>query len=395
MNDSEVLKANPIFAMSLSSKELFHSNFWAWLFERDIAYAKIFFNSITNVVKVEREKKHRDVTIWQSTSVKNKSTVLDDAYIIENKFKSLPDKEQLLRYQEALEAPKTKTGKIKTGSCSNMVQGVITGIIEPDFLDDPELNKWAFISYKQIGEKIIEVANRIESDGFEKRLIVEYAETIIELQQLIIDSLNNNGEKWNSYNKNCSELRMNDVYSKLLAAGLTRYLNENLSVARNVGNYELLVKQYYGLNGAGADIRYVCKDKHAELSKIGIQIEGNQYRWITQKEKKHDKYDKKCEEFYELARGYNWFVDYNHLLFAKGEQKVLIDHLDNTKKRKTGMGKDKTPHSYNVYTLKNKQEEYTFLYQYWLLSGESFKEICDIVQRDMEFAKTIIEKLET
>lgn len=40
MSYIEDLKKNPIFAMSLSSKELFHSNFWAWLFERNIEYAK-------------------------------------------------------------------------------------------------------------------------------------------------------------------------------------------------------------------------------------------------------------------------------------------------------------------------------------------------------------------
>ena len=68
------IKSNPVFAMSLSSKELFHSNFWAWLFERNIAYAKVFFSGIKEIKRVEREKNHRDVTIWETETTKNKTT---------------------------------------------------------------------------------------------------------------------------------------------------------------------------------------------------------------------------------------------------------------------------------------------------------------------------------
>ena len=41
----EKLNSNPVFAMSLHSKELFHSNFWAWLFGHNVEYAKIFFQT--------------------------------------------------------------------------------------------------------------------------------------------------------------------------------------------------------------------------------------------------------------------------------------------------------------------------------------------------------------
>ena len=45
----EELLKNPIYAMSLHEKELFHSNFWGWLFEHDIAYAQIFFPEINEI----------------------------------------------------------------------------------------------------------------------------------------------------------------------------------------------------------------------------------------------------------------------------------------------------------------------------------------------------------
>ena len=46
----EKLNSNPVFAMSLHSKELFHSNFWAWLFGHNVEYAKIFFHHKSKIL---------------------------------------------------------------------------------------------------------------------------------------------------------------------------------------------------------------------------------------------------------------------------------------------------------------------------------------------------------
>ena len=74
----EKLNSNPVFAMSLHSKELFHSNFWAWLFGHNVEYAKIFFPDLESCKKIEREQKNRDITIWSEDG---------KAYLVENKFK--------------------------------------------------------------------------------------------------------------------------------------------------------------------------------------------------------------------------------------------------------------------------------------------------------------------
>lgn len=59
------LKQSPMFAISLSSKELFHSNFWAWLIEYNPEYSKVFFDDIdfNNKLFVKREEKNRDLSI--------------------------------------------------------------------------------------------------------------------------------------------------------------------------------------------------------------------------------------------------------------------------------------------------------------------------------------------
>ena len=66
------LEESPIYAMSLGSKELFHSNFWAWLMRRNPEFIKTFFPKFrSQKPSVEREEKHRDITIHTEKGSKN------------------------------------------------------------------------------------------------------------------------------------------------------------------------------------------------------------------------------------------------------------------------------------------------------------------------------------
>lgn len=110
--------------MSLGSKELFHSNFWAYLI-RTNEYRRLihaFFKDfdLQTFDKVERENKHRDLTIFDKNGKE---------YLIENKIKSYPDEDQLKEY-----------------SGGSFIKGSITGIKEHPF----KLDKWKFTSYSEI-----------------------------------------------------------------------------------------------------------------------------------------------------------------------------------------------------------------------------------------------------
>lgn len=104
------LSTNYLYKLSMSSLELFHSNFLACLFDEDpIAFLNCF--EITNhtnradIVLVreyslgsdsENEKKKRNVTdIMVGVRTKNSKYPITPILIIENKIKSYPHKEQL------------------------------------------------------------------------------------------------------------------------------------------------------------------------------------------------------------------------------------------------------------------------------------------------------------
>ena len=142
----EELRKNPVFCMSLASKELFHSNMLAWLLEsRDSddnllseiakALAELFMpkqNSENGykVLTVLREKSHFDLIIVflpkdDYDSINNEDLLeIKDLFlnykqpsniqllkqlrndfrfaVVENKFKSIPNKEQLEKYNDTI-----------------------------------------------------------------------------------------------------------------------------------------------------------------------------------------------------------------------------------------------------------------------------------------------------
>lgn len=119
----EQLKGNAIFQLSLSSKELFHSNFLAWLAEdentRNI-FNQIMRNWLNNPtwafdekqMMIKREYKNFDFCICERIPQKQEEKNDEDnsekdkagsiIFVLENKFKSIPYKEQLERYHKKI-----------------------------------------------------------------------------------------------------------------------------------------------------------------------------------------------------------------------------------------------------------------------------------------------------
>ena len=104
------LKSSPIFNLSLSSLELFHSNFIYWMLRQDKFTDKftIFsdFDPVINekgteleLKEVTREEQNLDIVLkfksGKSEDKKRKKGFYDHILVIENKFKSLPKCEQL------------------------------------------------------------------------------------------------------------------------------------------------------------------------------------------------------------------------------------------------------------------------------------------------------------
>ncbi|MDY5819072.1 MAG: hypothetical protein SPK26_13670 [Treponema sp.] len=88
------LKQSLVYTLSLGDKELFHSNILGWLLENHNdkgiqPIVKLFINDELEIERVEREKNHFDLFV---ICHKKNNEAEKHFVIIENKFKSLPDK---------------------------------------------------------------------------------------------------------------------------------------------------------------------------------------------------------------------------------------------------------------------------------------------------------------
>jgi hypothetical protein len=197
----EGLAESPVFNFSLGSKELFHSNFIAWL---AVKYpqetGKLFSDFLKNkngnisIEKVKREKKNKDLWLF----FKNGQEL-----IIENKVKSIPDIGQLKAYdKESL----------------NHQNFLLLTLIEPSF-DLP--NGWNKLSYAQLSVLMENTYINLENI-YDSQIIKDYIFVISSLGRIFKDITVKSNDKFCFYSeegdyiyKALRDLRMGDVYQKL------------------------------------------------------------------------------------------------------------------------------------------------------------------------------------
>ena len=259
-------KKSLICTLSLSSKELFHSNMIGWLLENHIDFAKLLLKmpDLKMIEKVEREKFNFDLLVLAD----------GDLYVIENKVKSLPDVEQIKKYQETIKKKK------------ETATFILISLIPPgeDFLDD--LKDVSVVSYDDILKFLSEInlANR-------------YHEAMIEDYRLLISTLltiKNNSEISNESAPHAfcpvdedvlRELRLFDVAQKIRASCFARMLDKAL-IGLNLPEYDLL-KQKTEVSLSNSIGLVSIKFGFQNISKnvdllLGIQIQGNQYRLFVE-----------------------------------------------------------------------------------------------------------------
>ena len=219
-NALEELNANPVFHMSLASKELFHSNFLYWLWKLDANKFLTLLDKLSggedsfckmnlDTIEVKREYQHFDLCVLE----KGTNEVL---LVIENKVKSIPYVEQLYQYSDNL--PK---------KCKKILLTLMQDFLGRDKVEDS--SDWTIKNY-------YDLANAIENSYVETKhqtFVNEYIKFIRNLHVL--------STSWNpdsvlitqqEFYKDIKDLRLHDLFGKLfysqVAAKLKEKLNEEI-----------------------------------------------------------------------------------------------------------------------------------------------------------------------
>lgn len=387
---SKALKDSLIYQMSLGARELYHSNVWAWLINKNSRYLYVFFDSIEiNSTKVnlddyeinaEREYQHRDIIIWLDSKNGNDHYYL----VIENKLKSLPTREQLEKY----------TVPSLGDNHNHLIGAVVTGIestLEAKArtfkLDEGKNVEWKFVSYPQIAERIKEISKDISKDlslSQERKLspaqeqqINEYCETIQCFSQILLEALQEDSGLTSRGNEQIIEAELSTVYMKLHAAQFVsritkerNTLEEGLPKEHNAFHFES--NNSIQRDEVCIDCAYTSWVEGCESSfRMGIQIQGNQYRRFADYYQKNG-INKTTEELFEKMAECGWLYKSR-------------DGLSNEIGVASQMRKD-----YCQY----KGSEYIFVYQYVnleeVVKGIAFDDYIARIKVDLDKAKGIL-----
>lgn len=250
----ETLKNNPIFQLSLSSKELFHSNFLAWLAEGD--NTRCVFNKVMqtwlddknweykpNEMEVKREYNHFDFCVCDKLSIDGNDVTGSVQVVLENKFKSIAYKAQLVDYKDRTKtlneegyknkykAEEANKGNILPRGWRDEVEHPNTKYIlltlADNFLDKDEILSlgWKIVTYAEYAKLLRTIIGELKDDeikgnkAFYVELIAQYCNFIEMFSEHINECLDN--VKENNYwdilkNDDFTAVRCNDIWQKVV-----------------------------------------------------------------------------------------------------------------------------------------------------------------------------------
>lgn len=317
----EQLKKSPMFNLSLSSKELFHSNMLAWIAED--AETETLFVEILKFFGVEetkaqdfaekirkdeymvlREYKNFDLCICEKELAPNTVKGYKEGQILlvlENKFKSIPYKAQLEKYQQKAYVLNKSEENLHFVLLSLTQNAYEFNFTQKTF----SVNgcDWHYVSYEEYADLLLKDSS---VTGFKTQVIEDYANYIKEfssyLNQNLPQSITNG--KWTSTlapNDDLKPIRMDDIWQKLIAnlilielckegknKGLLPF-NKDYSVGTKTEDFVELQDKSVVHVGAGlsrASGLVEIKINIGDDCVFGVQIQGGLYKRLLETTKK-------------------------------------------------------------------------------------------------------------
>ena len=390
MKRTDELKKSPIFALSKCNNELAHSNFWAWLMEYDDQgkhpFAGLFirdFDEDTIFDDVKREEKNRDLTIYYHRKGESKERRI---CIVENKLKSIPTEQQLLRYEKEIkEQYEDENNKDEKRIFKG---GTLTGIEET--LDRSELENWSFVSYEELAQEIKRIVDEgkvsVERD---KQVIRQYIKDITNVSSVLKIALRTLGDHWllsdGEMLNRLEEVKLKDVFLKHVGCLLKSQIDEKISQEQGSLKTKWDIPKvdvsFFNKSSVVTIIykkvdreKVNKKGEHPELWRLGVQIQGRQFRIYGGPGKSIN--EEETNNLFDELQGCGWFEE-------KCDGKIRGRHTS----MNGGRGETGT-----LQYCKYKTNQYTHIYQYRdIEEKETREELAELVISELANAKEIID----
>lgn len=250
----EKLKKNPVFQLSLSSKELFHSNFLYWLSIYDREKFKKLVEELVGQVKwgnddwkVYREDNHFDLSVRRVQQKEDKSGNIEVKceylFVLENKVKSIATKAQLDEYYDKVQKENEKAGN--SVKCHFCLLTLTDDFVEEDAIKNQGV--WEVKYYKDLAGCLEDVFLNGTCHNKDLYLIDQYRRYIELLSDKTLLNIPKLDDKWDKTASDhfLEDIRLDDLRQKIIANLLATevYVNVltslNLKVELNISDEEI------------------------------------------------------------------------------------------------------------------------------------------------------------
>ncbi len=282
-NYYEDLKNSPLFAFSLGSRELFHTNYLAWLFEQDNAFIEAMFGveiAKSTTPEICRELHNIDLLIKYQTLEGKTSTLA-----IEVKVKDIAKESQLKNYDTTL---------------SEKYELIEKWLITLAPVSKKVINNcrdWKVLKFEEVANKLESFSKRKLLNNFNHQAILdEYVKLLAGLDNIVKYYLrkrvgfywwdkNENLEKDNDDKNRLKNLRFDSTINKIHASRLEADITSNkkfekiLESSKLKDMPEIKWESGFGITRTFPLVEIKLSRKISEyILKLGIQIQGTQYR---------------------------------------------------------------------------------------------------------------------
>lgn len=340
-SELNALKNSVTFAMSLGSKELFHTNFIAFLLENTDAslfnirnqLAQLFFGQPINNTKIYtwREKHNLDLVIiaidWDKNQSKDDdcdlSGVIKNAYVcvIEAKLKSIPTNAQLQGYDHKLAKKNGLNFDLNDSDYTQTLAGKITGfnlkygpkshssltpvfiktkgkVVTPIIFDRILLSQtslpncnWTQLTWCKLASTV-QINLQIPPTSKLDFIVEDYVYHLDNLACLITKviaysqnnfSVSNNKFKYGDLcrdinHQNFKKIRIHDLVGKVIFNDLENRLLNSINQPCLGSILEFRSYTHYSNQQAGIGFEWQYGDPTGQNFSIGVQIQGSDYR---------------------------------------------------------------------------------------------------------------------
>ncbi|MCA9361569.1 PD-(D/E)XK nuclease family protein [Candidatus Kaiserbacteria bacterium] len=310
-NQIEAIKTSPLFQLSLGSKELFHSNFMAWLAGKYptlvgqlfAPYLKDKTGDLT-IIKVEREQKNIDIYLYFANG---------QELIIENKVKSIPYIEQLKEYSH---------------NHKDHQNFLLLTLTRPEFTKTDKIPVhdifWHTMSYQTLALALNKLAPDIK-DPYDKFIISDYVFFITFISSALEKVEVSESDYFTFYKPDTDQtlsllkdLRMADVYLKIKYQSLGSLVHQQL--IKSIPNAQIHFGTFPKEPKKGTLYISYGMQRAQGIAQICYKIEEGLYASIQLQERRYSK----------LLQGYAGYgrdtKDYAEKLLSLGKW-FTFDHI--------------------------------------------------------------------